>query len=51
MRRRTRRPHIKAAARDATAVSIVRDRRRFSNFDGRQQLVEGAPVSRESFCG
>jgi len=44
------RPHIKAAARDATAVSIGRGGRRFCNFVGRQQLVEGAPVSRMPLC-
>ncbi len=41
--------HIKAAARDATAVSTVCDRRMFCNFAGRQQLVEWAPVSRMPF--
>jgi len=38
-------PHIKAAARDATGVSIVRSRRRFCSSAGCQQLVEWAPVS------
>ena len=36
-----RRPHIKAAARDATVVSIVRGACMSCNFPGRQQLVEG----------
>ncbi len=44
-------PHIKAAARDAIAVSIGRGGRTFCNFVGRQQLVEGAPVSRVPMCG
>jgi hypothetical protein len=38
-------PHIKTAARAAAGVSTVRGGRRFCNFDGRQQLAEGAPVS------
>ncbi len=46
-----KRPHIKAASRDASVVSIVRGGRMFCNFAGRQQLVEGAPVSRMPFCG
>jgi hypothetical protein len=40
-----KRPHIKAAARDAIGVSTVRGGRRSCNFGGRQQLAEGAPVS------
>jgi hypothetical protein len=44
-------PQNKAAARDATAVSIVRDGRRFCNSAGRQQLAEWAPVSRMPICG
>jgi hypothetical protein len=39
------RAHNKAAARDATGVSIARGGRRFCNFAGRQQLAYGAPVS------
>jgi hypothetical protein len=45
MKERTKGPHIKAAARDATGVSTVHGGRRFCNFAGRQQLFEGAPVS------
>ena len=44
-------PRNQAAARDATAVSTVRGGRRFCNFAGSQQLVEGAPVSRKTLCG
>jgi hypothetical protein len=51
MKKRTQRPHIKAAARDAAGVSIVRGGRRFRGFVGRQQLAEGAPVSGMPFCG
>ncbi len=40
----------KAAARDATAVSTGRSERRFCNFAGCQQLVEGAPVSGMPLC-
>ena len=49
--KRAKRPHIKAAARDATGVSTVRGGRRSCDFAVRQQLVEGAPVSRMPFCG
>ncbi len=45
------RPQNKAAARDATGVSIVRIERRFCNFAGCQQLAHGAPVSGMPFCG
>jgi hypothetical protein len=41
----------KRMQRDATGVSPVRSRRRFCNFAGRQQLAEGAPVSRMPLCG
>jgi hypothetical protein len=51
MKKRTKRPHIKAAARDATGVSTVRGGRRFCNFVGCQQPVERAPVSRMPICG
>ncbi len=50
MKKRTRRPHIKAAARAATAVSTVRGRCRSDKFAGRQQPVEGVPVSRIPLC-
>ncbi len=46
-----KRPHIKAAAGDANVVSTVRGGSRFCNFDGRQQLAEGAPLSRMPLCG
>ncbi len=46
-----KRPHIKAAARGATVVSIVRGWRRFRNSAGRQQVVDWAPVSRKPICG
>lgn len=36
----------KRMQRDATAVSIVRDRRKVGNFAERQQLAEGAPLMR-----
>jgi len=49
--RRHEEPQNKAAARDATIVSIVRSGRTFCNFAGRQQLAQGAPVSRMPFCG
>ena len=45
MKETSKRPHIKAAARDATGVSTVRGGRRFCAFAGCQQLAEGAPVS------
>ncbi len=51
MKERTKRPHIKAAARDAIGVSIIRSGRRFCNFAGCQQLVEWAPVSGMPICG
>ncbi len=51
MKKRTKGPHIKAAARDAIGVSIIRGGRKLCNFDGRQRLVEGAPVSRMPFGG
>ncbi len=44
MKKGTKRPHIKAAARDAAAVSIVRSGRKFCNFAEYQQLVEWAPL-------
>ena len=46
-----KRPQNKAAARDATAVSIVRSGRKFCNFVGHQQLAEWAPVSRMPLGG
>lgn len=39
----------KRMQRDATAVSIVSDVRRFGSFAERQQLVEGAPLMRMPF--
>jgi hypothetical protein len=42
---RRKKPQNKAAARDATDVSTVRGGRRVCNCAGRQELVEGAPVS------
>ena len=45
------RPHIKAAARDATGVATVRGGRRFCNFAKHRQLTEGAPVSGMPICG
>ncbi len=43
--------HNKTTARDAIEVSIVSSGRRCHGFAGRQQLVEGAPVSSMPFCG
>ncbi len=43
-------PQNKAAAGDANAVSTGRGGRRFYIFAGRQQLAEGAPLSRKPFC-
>jgi hypothetical protein len=43
--------HNKAAARDATGVSIVRGGRSASSFAESQQLVEWAPLMRMPFCG
>jgi hypothetical protein len=46
-----RRPHIKAAARDANVVSTVCSGRRFCRFAGCQQLAEWAPVNGMPLCG
>ena len=51
MKKSTKRPHIKAAARGATSVSTVRSGRRFCNFAECRQLVEWAPVSGMPICG
>lgn len=44
-------PHIKANSGDTTALSTVRGACTVGSFVGRQQLIEGAPVSHMPICG
>ncbi len=50
MKKRTKRPHIKAAARDANVVSTVRGRRRFVTSSGVNSWPTGAREPRAVMC-